>query len=297
LRIPTPTAGRTQLQPRVAITIDLHESDSPSDITYAANWLAGVGIAATFFVPSAMFDYAKYAERLKDLHDYGHEVGSHTHNHDWTETQALIEGPRERLGFLRVSKSTFEDFYGRSPRSFRSPGWCVLGPAALDELETLGYTVDSSATPQRLSILSSLPYHGAYTLAPRRVRRIRPGLLEVPTSTLLVPAASPTFLIFRHMLSLAFVRMLLLEATALMGRVLTLQFHPEDFSPVAPACTSRSSLRLEDFWLRRYGGLTFKHKLKCNQRAQIVRTTRAIIDLVGKQRHSTLAAIAAEWAI
>jgi hypothetical protein len=41
--------------------------------------------------------------------------------------------------------------------------------------------------------------------------------------------------------------------------------------------------------------LTLNHKLKSTQRVQIVRTTRAIIDLVGRQRNSTLAAIAAEW--
>lgn len=139
-----------EARPRVAVTVDLHEGDTPGDITHAARWLAGAGVPATFFVPSALFAVPKYAERLRELPAHGHEVGSHTHKHDGPETDALMDGPRERLGFLGDSKRRFEDFYGSSPRSFRSPGWCVLGEAALDSLEELGYRVDSSATPQRL---------------------------------------------------------------------------------------------------------------------------------------------------
>ena len=278
-----------------AITVDLHQGDVPSDITYASEWLAAEQVAATFFIPTAMLAESRYAERLRELPALGHEVASHTHLHDVNESDALITGDRSRLGFLATSRTIHEDFFGTAPTSFRSPGWCVLAPAALDELQRLGYRVDSSATPQRLSVFGSTPFRGAWTLAPRRPHYIRPHLLEIPTSAALVPAGSPTFQIFRRRASTAFVRLLALEAQLLQDRVVVLQFHPDDLSPSSPqsrACPPR--MTPGEFLLRRQGGFGFKHRLKDTDRSRISAVAQELVRFVAAQRCATLAALAAQ---
>lgn len=279
------------------ITLDLHDGDIPSDITFAAEWLARIEISATFFVPSAMFLQLQYAERLRELDALGHEVGSHAHLHDVVETDALIWGTQSHLGFLEKSNQLFKDFYGRAPLSFRSPAWCPLSPVALDELVRLEYTVDSSATPQRLSFLSSRPFQRAWTLAPRRLHYLRPGLIEVPTSTFAVPLGSPTFLTLRRTLSLAMVYLFFREALLLGESVVTLQFHAGDFNPHSTQCLSYNPLRLSDFLLRRHGGFGFKNHLRTREHSYISAMTQALVHLarqygcVTLQRLSTLLSV------
>ena len=275
----------------VVITLDLHEVDEPSDISFAAEWLASAYVPATFFVPSAMFGMPRYRASLRALHALGHEVGSHSHLHDDAEIDALVRGDLLRLAFLEKSKRFFEDFYGREPRAFRSPLWCALSPVALSELERLGYTVDSSVTPQRLSILSSRPFQSAWTLASRRLRYIRPKLLEVPTSTFLIPAGSPTFQTLRLSLSRGFIRLLLWEVLAFNGRMLTLQFHPDDFNPSALRRPVGRSLQWDDFWLCPKGGFGFKHHLRDTHSARISAITHAIVSLLRIYGCTTLGAV------
>lgn len=270
--------------PLVAITVDLHEGDVPSDITVAAKWLADAGVAATFLVPTSMLLQPRYIPHVRELGALGHEVGTHTHKHDWTEIHALIEGGPSRLGFMELSKRLFEDHLGRSPLAFRSAAWCPLGPAALDELQRLGYRVDSSATPQRLGLLSSCPGRGRWMRVARGPHLVRPGLLELPTSTILVPAASPAFLTFRRVLSAGLVRVLLAEARLFVDRVVVLQFHPSDFSPIPGAGASHSQITLRDFVLHREGGFGFKHFLRDTDPARITAMTQALIELSSSSR-------------
>jgi hypothetical protein len=155
----------------------------------------------------------------------------------------------------------------------------------------LGYAVDSSATPQRLGILGSSPFRSSWTFYPRCPHYIRPGLLEVPTSTFLVPANSAAFRIFRR-LSLVFVRLLLLETLLLNNRVVTLQFHPDEFNPRSEQSRPCRRLTFGDFVLRKQGGFGFKHHLKEMNYARISATTQACLRLVARHRCLTLAEIA-----
>jgi peptidoglycan/xylan/chitin deacetylase (PgdA/CDA1 family) len=278
------------------VTIDLHDGDEPEDITFTSEWLAAAGLSATFFIHSTMLENRRYVDRLRELPQAGHEVASHTHRHDAAESAALISGSQQQLAFLETSRDLHEDFFGTAAVSFRSPGWCALSAHALDELQRLGYAVDSSATPQRWSVLGSTPFRGAWALSRRDPHYIRPGLIEVPTSTVLVPAGSPAFLIFRRRVSLAFARLLVLEAAMLGDRAIVLQFHPSDFNPASAECAPCGAhLRLEDFILRPQGGFGFKHHLKDTNRARIAATTEALIRILAAHRCCTLADFAASW--
>jgi hypothetical protein len=279
----------------VVITVDVHYGDVPEDISFAADWLAARAIPATFFIPSALLQ-SGLRDRLRDVVAMGHEVGSHTHHHDLNEMEALIYGSAQRLAFLEASYGTHGDFFGVTPRSFRAPCWCSLGQAALDELQRLGYAVDSSATPQRLSLLGSTPFSRAWTYSPRSPYYLRPGLLEVPTSTALIPAGSSTFQTLRG-LSKQFLQLLLLDARLGTGRVIVLQFHPCDFNPQSSHRTVHAAaysqrLRISHFWPRRYGGFGFKHFLKETDPERVSRITHDLVRSTSGNRHRTLLEVA-----
>jgi hypothetical protein len=279
-----------KLSALVAVTVDLHQWDDPFDITFSAERLAREGIRATFFVTSEMFGRKHYAERLRCLMEYGHEVGSHSHFHDPNEMRSLSRGTASRLRFLRISKELFEDFYGLSPRVFRSPCWCKLGSHAIDELQELGYKVDSSVTPQRLSFMGSYPYEGSWFFASRRLRYLRPGLLEVPSTAFLIPASSTAFRIMRDF-SPIFVRSLIWEARNFRDRVVTLEFHPEDFNPDSRRVWIWKAIRPRDFLLRRIGGFGFRYYLQNSSYREISNTTASLLQLVGRERFMTLSEI------
>ena len=212
---------------QAVVSFDLHDNDNPRHIDKCIEWLDTAGIQATFFIPTRMLLDEKYAPALRTLAQSRHELGTHSHHHDGQEIEALEHGTGS-LGFLQLSTDQFADRFGYAPRVFRSPAWCRMGPAALDELQRLGYHVDASVTPQRLGVLSSRIWQSPHLLAPRRPYFVRRSLLEVPTSCLFVPLGSPTFVTFRELGSKAFARLLMLEARLLRSRVVVAQFHVDD---------------------------------------------------------------------
>ena len=80
----------------IAITVDVHAEDRPADIGRAAAWLGEHGIPATFFVPSALFEDARFRPHVIRLPSLGFEVGSHGHDHDYVEIRALMREARNR---------------------------------------------------------------------------------------------------------------------------------------------------------------------------------------------------------
>jgi hypothetical protein len=261
----------------IALTVDVHAEDRPADISRAAAWLGEHGIPATFFVPSALFEEARFRPHVIRLPSLGFEVGSHGHDHDYVEIRALMRGAAADLDFLRRSHALYGDTFGGAPISCRSPAWCPLGPGAIAALVELGYRVDSSATPQRLPIFSSTPYANTWLFARRTPYELAPGLLEMPTSCLLLPAASPTWLTLRRRASSAFLRLLLWEARRRADRVLCMQLHVSDFMPDAAPPSPEEALGLRSFLLRRDGGLRFKLFLRERNPERVYAITLAII--------------------
>ena len=281
----------TRDRPTVAFTFDLHDVDHPSDVRHAAEWFAERGLPATFFVPSALFAIAPLADELRRLPGLGHEVASHGHEHDWTEIDALMCGGPERLAFLRESHARHADFFGEAPVSFRSPRWCTLGPHAVRALASLGYAADSSATPQRFPLFSSTPLNPGWWASPRTVHELAPGLLEIPTSTLLVPAGAPAFLTFRAAGSRALVSALARECRW-SGAPLVLQFHVEDFTPATSRDRGWGRPSWRDLLPRARGGFRIKLFLRERDPDRIVATHHGIVDACAAFAPATIAGIA-----
>jgi hypothetical protein len=267
----------------IALTVDVHQEDRPADVGRAAGWLAERGTPATFFVPSALFEDASFRPHIIRLPSLGFEVGSHGHDHDFVEIRALMQGATVVLDFLRRSHALYQETFGGSPVSFRSPAWCPLGPAAIDMLVDLGYRVDSSATPQRLPIFSSTPYANTWIRARRGVHELVPGLVEVPTSCLLLPAASPTWLTLRRRTASAFLRLLLWEARRWADRVLCVQLHVSDFVPDAAPPSREARLSLGSFLPRPDGGLRFKVFLREREPRRVYAITEEIMKILGDE--------------
>ncbi len=267
----------------IALTVDIHEEDRPADIGRAAHWLHAAGIRATFFVPSALFEHSAFRPHVALLPALDHAVGSHGHDHDFTEIRALMRGAARDLRFLQRSRDLYEDVFARSPVAFRSPAWCPLGPIAIRTLVSLGYRIDSSATPQRLPIFSSTPYANTWLFSRRSIHELAPGLLEAPTSSLLLPAASPAFLTLRHRPALAFLRLLLWEARRTAGRLVCVQFHVSDFVPEAAPPPPDERLSLGSFLPRSDGGLRFKVFLRERDPRRVYRITQEIIKVLHNQ--------------
>jgi hypothetical protein len=277
-----------------AITIDLHDGDDPVDIRVACELLKSRDIRATFFVPTGMLSQGKYRIAVREIVSHHHEAASHSHLHDYLEMRALMRGRQRDLRFLSVAKAIHEDTFGVAPSSFRSPCWCHLGPAAVAELAELGYSVDSSATPQRLGVFSSMPFENVWTFAPRHLRYIAPSLLEVPTSTFLVPAGSPTFSIIRSGPAGLLVRALAFEGRRCSRRVLSVQFHPHAFNPLSTHTYGRPArLTARSFWLTAEGGFEFKHFLRSSDVASTVGLTKAILGIVAPFQCLRMSEIAA----
>ena len=261
----------------IALTVDVHAEDRPADISRSAAWLGEHGVPTTFFVPSALFEDASFRPHIVSLPSLGFEVGSHGHQHDYVEIHALMRGAGADLDFMRRSHALYRETFGSAPISFRSPAWCPLGPNAIAALVELGYRVDSSATPQRLPIFSSTPYANTWFFAHRTLYELAPGLLEVPTSCLLLPAASPTWLTLRRRAALAFLRLLLWAARRRPDCVPCVQLHVSDFVPDAAPPSPEETLGLRSFLLRRDGGLRFKVFLRERDPERVYAITLAII--------------------
>jgi hypothetical protein len=266
---------------RVAVvTIDVHDSDRADDIRIAAHVLAEGGVRATFFIPGAVLDRSHpFAGALRELPRLGHEAGTHAHEHDLREVEALARARSvSELPFLETARARFEDFYGFMPRAFRSPIWCRPNDLAFDELAHLGYEVDSSATPQRMPVLSSRPFSRGWLFTARSPYFLRSGLLEVPTTTAIVPAGSMTFRFLRKRLSLLFLRLLLAEANRC-SRVLVLQFHSLDLNARAEHDIPEP-WRLSDYVLKRHGGFGFRKHLLERNAGVVADTTWQILRLL-----------------
>ena len=248
------------------ITLDVHEHPHLDAVLRAAGeFFAGEGVRVTYFVPSGfLIKRPGLSHILRELSALGHSIGCHGLNHTPDED---LRGLSPAAEFALLSKATriLEDALGRPVTSFRAPVF-RLSKHTLRLLAELGYQADLSVTPQRLSLLSSTPWCFQWLRAPRApyrphrqspYRRGELGLLEIPTSCVLLPFAHATMTGIRSKGMSAMLEFLAWEGRHF-KRVLVLLLHPESLAGEDFFWRGRK-LRWSDFIPRRNGGLSLRY--------------------------------------
>jgi polysaccharide deacetylase family protein (PEP-CTERM system associated) len=192
---------------------------------------------ATFFTLGWIAE--RYPELVRRIAREGHEVASHGYGHervsDLTETEFFSD--------IYLSKSILEDLAGVAVVGYRAPSFSI-GAAnlwAFDTLERAGYRYSSSIYPIK---------HDHYGMpdAPRFAHQIRPGLLEVPVTTLRVgkrnlPSSGGGY--FR-LLPYSVSRWMLRQMHARDGEAAIFYFHPweiDEDQPRVDGINSRTRFR------------------------------------------------------
>jgi len=134
--------------------------------------LAAANAKATFFTLGWIAE--RYPEVVRRIASGGHELASHGFAHQRASEQA----PKEFLADIRLAKAILEDISGASVAGYRAPSFSIgtSNPWAFDAIAEAGYRYSSSIYPIR---------HDHYGVpdAPRFAHESRPGLLEIPVST------------------------------------------------------------------------------------------------------------------
>lgn len=248
------------------ITLDVHEHPHLDTILRTTGVLfAGDGRRVTYFVPSGLLNRSPgLSQALRELLALGHSIGCHGLNHTPEEDLRSLSPEKERA-LLSKATRILEDALGQAVTSFRAPVF-RLSNQTLPLLAELGYQADLSVTPQRLSLLSSTPWCFQWLWAPRapyRPHRNSPyrrgdvNLLELPTSSLLLPFAHATMTGIRSKGMSAMFDMLAWEARHF-KRALVLLLHPESLAGEDVYYDYRK-LRWSDFIPRRNGGLSLRY--------------------------------------
>lgn len=152
-------------------------------------------LRATFFAIGKELELPGAAPALRAAADAGHEIGSHSHAHDYALSRSA---PGAIDDDLARAERAIAQAAGKPPRGFRAPGYTLSG-ALLSALRERGYVYDSSLLP-------SPPYYAAkaaaialHALRGRRSQSIlggtrqlfsrrgphwRAGVRELPVATL-----------------------------------------------------------------------------------------------------------------
>jgi polysaccharide deacetylase family protein (PEP-CTERM system associated) len=131
------------------------------------------GVKATFFTLGWIAE--RYPWLVKDIARSGHEVASHGYAHQ----RASDQTPAAFLSDIKLAKVILEDLAGAEVKGYRAPSFSigVDNQWAFDSLVEAGYRYSSSIYPIK---------HDHYGIpdAPRFMHDIRPGLVEIPATTI-----------------------------------------------------------------------------------------------------------------
>jgi len=129
-------------------------------------------VTGTFFILGLVAE--RYPGLVSDIASEGHELGSHGYSH-----KAVFEiGPRAFEEELRRSVGLLEDITCRRVRGYRAPDFSITEKSlwALDLIAARGLEYDSSIFPVKMR-------RYGIDSTPRRIHRLKNGLIEVPMST------------------------------------------------------------------------------------------------------------------
>lgn len=152
---------------------DSRECRVERNIDRILGMLAQHGTQATFFTLGWVAE--RYPAMVRRIVEQGHELASHGHGHQ----RASDLSEAEFFDDVQRAKGILEDIGGQPVLGYRAPSFSI-GTGNLWALDTLlkaGYRYSSSIYPVQ---------HDHYGMpdAPRFAHEVRPGLLEVPPTTL-----------------------------------------------------------------------------------------------------------------
>jgi len=134
--------------------------------------LAEQDVRATFFTLGWIAE--RYPELVRQIVAGGHELASHGYEHYRASEQTI----GKFLADIRLAKAVLEDISGTPVQGYRAPSFSIgaSNPWAFDCIAEAGYRYSSSVYPIRHD-------HYGSPHSPRFPHDIRPGLLEVPVTT------------------------------------------------------------------------------------------------------------------
>ena len=135
--------------------------------------LASKNTKATFFTLGWIAE--QYPKLIRQIAEQGHEVASHGYGHE-RASDLTAEG---FFSDIQLAKVILEDLCGAEVKGYRAPSFSI-GTAnlwAFDCLARAGYRYSSSVYPI---------HHDHYGMpdSPRFAYQVRPGLVEIPVTTL-----------------------------------------------------------------------------------------------------------------
>ena len=175
---------------------DARECRVEANVDRILAMLAQRGTQATFFTLGWVAE--RYPALVRRIVEQGHELASHGYGHQ----RASELSPEAFSQDIRRAKAILEDLSGRPVLGYRAPSFSI-GEGnlwAFDCLAEAGYRYSSSVYPIQ---------HDHYGMpdAPRFAHEVRPGLLEIPVTTLrmmnrnLPPSGGGSFRLLPYALS------------------------------------------------------------------------------------------------
>lgn len=135
--------------------------------------LAERNIKATFFTLGWIAE--RYPQVVKNIVKEGHELASHGYGHERVSDQTA----EAFFADIQLAKVLLEDLAGNEVHGYRAPSFSIGEGTlwAFDCMTRAGYRYSSSIYPIR---------HDHYGMpnAPRFAHEVRPGLMEIPMTTL-----------------------------------------------------------------------------------------------------------------
>jgi len=128
---------------------------------------------ATFFTLGWIAE--RYPQLVRKIVQHGHELASHGYGHE----RASDQTPEAFFSDINLAKILLEDLSGQEVTGYRAPSFSI-GKSnlwAYDSLQRAGYRYSSSIYPIA---------HDHYGMpdSPRFAYEVRPGLMEIPITTL-----------------------------------------------------------------------------------------------------------------
>jgi len=176
-------------------------------------------IKATFFTTCDCIE--KFPNFFKEFVKQGHEIALHGFTHTRFDDLSFLEKEMQ----IKKSLGCFKKYLGILPKGFRAPQHSI-DEKTLFLLQKYHFKYDSSYTP--FNIFQLIFFTNISTLknffTPVRKYFVRKNLLEIPTTSFLIPAVSLTFRIFpKFMLNVYF------KILNLFYNEITIYFHSWDF--------------------------------------------------------------------